>query len=213
MPSPPSPILFPPSPTPSLGPQPTQPLPWAGALPVGGRAGRVHALVAASGVEAHLARPTLHTVLLTLIDVCGGRGDGEGEKGVRRRSKGEGQKHRSTGMGPWERDACGASEGAAPAHLSPASLTRDSPAHRALAAPHLPIAPRMVVGTLGSSEPRVGLERRGPLGPTVPTAPGRLPRPHPPWWVPRRSQRTLADPWVREGGRDGAGHSRRIPTV
>lgn len=49
--------------------KPTEPLPWAGALPVGGRTWRVHTLVAASGVEAHLAGPTLDAILLTLIDV------------------------------------------------------------------------------------------------------------------------------------------------
>lgn len=45
-------------------------LPRAGALPVGGRTGCVHTLVTASGVEAHLARPTLDAIFLTLVDVC-----------------------------------------------------------------------------------------------------------------------------------------------
>lgn len=44
-------------------------LPGAGALPVGGRAGRVYTLEAASGVEAHLARPTLDAIFLTFVDV------------------------------------------------------------------------------------------------------------------------------------------------
>ena len=54
-------------------PQPAQPLPGAGALPVGGGTWRVHTLVAAPGVEAHLAGPTLDAVLLTLVDVWAGR--------------------------------------------------------------------------------------------------------------------------------------------
>lgn len=45
-------------------------LPRAGALPVGSRTGCVYTLVTASGVEAHLARPTLDAIFLTLIDVC-----------------------------------------------------------------------------------------------------------------------------------------------
>lgn len=54
-------------------PQPAQPLPRAGALPVGGGTRRVHTLVAATGVEAHLAGPALDAVLLTLVDVWAGR--------------------------------------------------------------------------------------------------------------------------------------------
>lgn len=65
-----------------LGPS----LPRAGALPVGGRTGRVYTLEAASGVEAHLARPTLDAIFLTLVDVwVVGRGrrweDREGDQG------------------------------------------------------------------------------------------------------------------------------------
>lgn len=59
-----------------LGPS----LPRAGALPVGGRTGRVYTLEAASSVEAHLARPTLDAIFLTLVDVwavgCGRRWEG-----------------------------------------------------------------------------------------------------------------------------------------
>lgn len=67
-----------------LGPS----LPGAGALPVGGRTGRVYTLEAASGVEAHLARPTLDAIFLTLVDVwavgCGRRWeDRTGERETR----------------------------------------------------------------------------------------------------------------------------------
>lgn len=65
-----------PAPCTSLGPS----LPRAGALPVGGRTGCVYTLEAASGVEAHLARPTLDAIFLTLVDVwavgCGRRWEG-----------------------------------------------------------------------------------------------------------------------------------------
>lgn len=71
-----------------LVPLPARPsLPRARALPVGCRTGRVHTLVTATGVEAHLARPTLDAVFFTLVDVwregCSGRlehGRGEGER-------------------------------------------------------------------------------------------------------------------------------------
>lgn len=67
-----------------LGP----PLPRVGALPVGGRTGRVYTLEAASGVEAHLTRPTLDVIFLTLVDVwaagCGRRWeDTTGEREAR----------------------------------------------------------------------------------------------------------------------------------
>jgi hypothetical protein len=57
-------------------PTPAQPLPGAGALAVCSRTGRVHALEAATGVEAHLARPTLDVIFLALIDVCVTEGGG-----------------------------------------------------------------------------------------------------------------------------------------
>ena len=119
-------------PTLLLGPQPTQPLPWAGALPIGARAGRVHALVAATGVKAHLARPTLHAVFLTLIDVCGGWGgmakDRRGGEKKEQRQRAEAQKAQDgfSGRAMPAEDP----RGAAPVHLSPASLMRDSPADR-----------------------------------------------------------------------------------
>lgn len=114
--------------------------PWAGALPVGGRTWRVHTLVAATGIEAHLARPTLDAILLTLVDICEGE-VGEEER-MKRSSKGErleaGTREGMAGAGAgvaskWERNAFGGWRWAAPLPLSPASLAHDGPASRPLA--------------------------------------------------------------------------------
>lgn len=59
---------------------------------MGGRTGRVHTLVAAAGVEAHLAGPTLDALLLTLVDICEGavgEEKGKGEDGAEAKGRGQ----------------------------------------------------------------------------------------------------------------------------
>lgn len=108
-----------------IHPQPAQPLPWAGALPVGGRTWCVHTLVAATGIKAHLAGPTLDAVLLTLVDVWVGEVGKEmgNEKVVRMDGPGAGT---TEGMGvgaKQERNAFrGPARRAARLPLNPATL-------------------------------------------------------------------------------------------
>lgn len=62
-------------------PAPQSHSPGAGASLVPGRAWRIHAVGASTGVEAHLVRATLDCALRALIRVCRKRGDrSEGAK-------------------------------------------------------------------------------------------------------------------------------------
>lgn len=154
---------------------PTQPLPWAGALPVGGGTWCVHTLVAAAGVKAHLARPTLDAVLLTLIDVYKGK-VGEEKGGSKDGAKGKGQRQEPEKA--WWRGYVGEKRLLRISQVGGPSPLVPSQPDPMTAQPAGPSPQGMVLGPLEISVPRAGWrawETGGlPLDPGCPLPMGNM---------------------------------------